>query len=598
MRISHIIFLLGFNMTTTFAHSATDTLEQQKHVINGHRLETVVPGVSKEDIIAKRTEMMTALMSLIDHAFTFYGGISLNLADTPFDPDTTDREVFRKALKDSMSTLQDPAAIVVGLEEMDFYQSLTKNIENDIKYLETTEDEIENKLEIINALKIRLEKEKLTRDALAKFMCISATEDFDMGLKLFRHATINKNTIAAQHFLSTHLSPDWISWPWNELSEQDQMEIQALNDCGNVQFQYLRAYKIYTDATLTLAEKMERLDALETEAGRDFAHVIKFNALKASIAEENKENATLKWMAYIETATTLPLSCRIAFTPLENSRDSMTWPKGYETALYNIARKHTSEISAESSRLDLLKVLTDHFQIVEIANHYFSEFLVLNPETSALSNEEKIVEIKRIAAFIPAAKHVLATAIATPPVDSSDSSFNNQITLGYHKKTHAERLHALYELSNGGEREATKYLAEAYRDAILTESTSPLASHLGIPIRSSLSESERTFGNIAEQHKNNTIALIRLAFNLDDTAQSSLFAKPEDGGFSIMEKLFDYRLAQANLPCGSDQTTMNRMLMDLLQYGFHVANSLKELHSIPDFFREQVQASLMTDSNA
>ena len=597
MHRSCIILLLGFNMTTTFAHSATDTLEQQKHVINGHRLETVAPGVSKEDIIAKRAEMMNALISLIDCTFTFYGGISLSLADTPFDPDTTDREVFRKALKDSMCTLQDPAAIVVGLEEKDFYQSLTKNTENIISYLET-EDEIENKSSIIEGMRIRLEKEKLTRDALAKFMCISATEDFDMGLKLFRHATINKNTIAAQHFLSTHLSSDWIIKPWDELSDQDKEVIKALSDCGNIQFQYLHAYKIFNDATLTPTAKMKILDALGTEAGHDFSHVIRFNTLNNPRAELSEEDTIQNWMTYIETAATLPLSRRVAFTPLENSRDSMTWPKGYETAIYNIARKHTSEISAESSRLDLLKVLTDHFQIVEIANHYFSEFLVLNPETSALSNEEKIVEIKRIAAFIPAAKHVLATAIATPPVDSSDSSFNNQITLGYHKKTHAERLHALYELSNGGGREATKYLAEAYRDAILTESTSPLASHLGIPIRSSLSESERTFGNIAEQHKNNTIALIRLAFNLDDTAQSSLFAKPEDGGFSIMEKLFDYRLAQANLPCGSDQTTMNRMLMDLLQYGFHVANSLKKLHSIPDFFREQVQASLMTDANA
>lgn len=477
-----------------------------------------------------------------------------------------------------------------------------------------------------------------------------------------------KNTIAAQHFLSTHLSPDWINKPWDELSELDQTEMQALSDCGNRQFQYLRAYKIFEDATLTPTKKMEMLDALETEAGHDFSHVLKFDALNKPEAELSTEDAIQNWTTYIETAATLPLSRRLAFMPIECSADSSNWPKAYKTALYNIAQQHSPDISDESSQLDLLKALTEHFKIAEIAKLYFSEFPVLNPETGALYNEEKITEINRVAIIIPEARRMLATAIATLPIDNSDSIFHNQITLGYHKKTPDDRRQALYELSDSGEREATKYLAMAYRDALLTEKLTPdelvnagiatstvcetvcetvtyeegtssdntsleeavniedlklsadpaaaigysastqdipkLVKHLGIPIRSSLSEEERTFGNIAELHKQNTIALIRLAFNLDDTAQTSLFAKPDNQSFSILEKLFDDRMALSGpndlgpTPWGSDQKTMNRMLTDLLQYGFHVANTLKESHSIPDFFHEQVQAYLFPAANA
>lgn len=270
MHFSRIMFLLGFNILTTFVYSATTESTQeiteeiqnltlaptpieQPMIINGHTLTGVAPSVSKEDIIAKRAEMMTALMNLIDYAFTFYGGISLGLANVPFNPETTDREVFRKALKESMLSQHDPAAIVVGLEEMDFYQSLTKKTENEIKKreeiyeknkildakrtelltiisqtgltqqiidamkqaLNITESELmqhiektqllqqnqnaerDEELRKIHSLKTKLKTEKRLQDTLTKFMCIPATDDFVMRLKLFMHATINKNNVSS-----------------------------------------------------------------------------------------------------------------------------------------------------------------------------------------------------------------------------------------------------------------------------------------------------------------------------------------------------------------------------------------------------------------
>ena len=373
---------------------------------------------------------------------------------------------------------------------------------------------------------------------------------------------------------------EWIEKTWDELSDNDRLEIQALSN-GSIPFKYLGAYYLFKDAVfegekLDVNTRIHKLGALETDAGHDFWRATQWYLLRNNLIDQNE------WQEFFIAIAlnNLPYSQSLAFKPIELSRDSSTWPIGYKDTLYNM-----TGIPTEAPLLDVLRVLVQEVKTTEIADLYLSEFITHNLETSALSSEEIIAEINRVATIVPAAKRTLVTAVVTLPVRGAGDNSNEKLTLGYYTKTPAERLQTLRTLSDEGVTEATNHLAEAYAGALRYNNCwISLAEYLGLSTLASLPKEERTFGTLNHMHQERTIDLIRLGLKGNRLAQHLLFKKDIGDSFSIVEKLFDNRMAQGNTPCQEDQRNMNHMLTQCLRFGFSITNILNSEHTVPEDF--------------
>ncbi len=630
MRISRIIFLLGFNMATTFAYSATSSAAteevsealqnlalvaapiEQPIVINGHALETIAPGKSTEEVLAARAEMIRSLMILVDLKFGIFGGIALNL--TPLhlaNPDQTiaeDRSISTTELLSSfdltnlMANDCDNANLRVILTDLNIAVN---------RVLSTTQlESLLNDIKDPAAIVILLEKahfypqpDSIQKAILMAFMnttpiAVDREALLLKGSSAKRANSKKNNTIAARHLWSIGWAESLLGRPWDILSPQQQADVQDLKDCGSTPFQYLRAFYLFKDKTmdgetLDINERIRKLADLGTDAGHDFWRATQWYRLSTNqIPEADAEKEWFEFFIAIAT-NNLPLSQSLAFTPIEKSRDSATWPVGYKETLYGM-----TSASPEEPLGDVLRVLAEEVKTVGIADLYLKDFLRDSTARNPGNNAERIAEIDRICAIVPGAKQIIADAIC----QFDKPLFTTEILIDLGLATAAERLQKLRELSEDGIERASFYLATAYTDSLF-EST-PLVTHLGIQSKESLVAEERTLGNLAQIHKENTIELIRLGLSGNKLAQHFLFEKSQGSGFSIIEKLFDDRLAlsgAANLgptPCGIDQHNMNRMLMHTLRYVFNVANILHGQNDVPEFFFEQIRQRLLPDSNA
>jgi hypothetical protein len=530
-----------------------------KLIINGHILEGIIPGTQLETIKAAREEVLRGITLLIDTCFKNLGGITLNLRPDVYNSIEENLTHFATAFKKLICTLHDPAAFAIAIEKMEFNKS-TPNTD--------------------------------AKKKLMEFMSISPTPaEFDFKTKLIKLATLKdntkapmNNTIVARHLWNTCISPecDWLSKAWDELSQQDQDEIQALSDSGSVPFQYLGAYLLFKDTTLNATEKMRGLGTIPTKASRDFWRVLKFEFLSGYYGERNEQEAIDGWISLINSlAEHFPISQTLVFKPIDTSRDPATWPKGYKTALYSLAA-----LEETAPLLDVLRAFTDRYKTPKIANLYLLNYLKESSAQNPTNNAERIAEIERVCTFVPEMNSIKADAIGlfdTP-------LFTDHIRLDFQLNEPSQRLQVLTELSDQGITDATNYLATAYAQSLNKEA--PLAEHLGIQ---TLTGEQRTFGNIALLHQERTVDLIRLGLKGNRCAQKLLFEKKQRD-ISIVDELFDNRLALSSnnpLPCKEDQPNMNIMLGYALQFAFNVANILQEnQNNVPLYFFEPVHSAV------
>ena len=622
MPISRIIFLLGFNMLTTFAYSATSNTAteevtealqnlalvpaetKQPIVINGHTLETIEPGKTEEDLLAARNELMRSLMILVDLEFGIFDGIPLDL--TPLhlaNPDETIAEGKSVSTAELLSSFN-----LTNLMANSCSNANLKTILTDLniavnRALSTTQlNSLLNDIKDPAAIVALLEQkhfypkpDSIQKAILMAFMNISPT-NFDRHALLLKASSAKRanckknNTIAAQHLWYTGWAEPLLKTTWDTLSTQQQTDIQDLSDAGSVPFQYLRALylfkdKMFNNETLDINARIRKLADLNTDAGHDFWRATQWHLLNTHQLQENAETEWHEFFLAI-TLNNLPISQSLAFQPIEKSRDSTTWPMGYKATLYNMT--NTPE---EAPFLEVLKVLAKEVRTISIADLYLKEFLRDSTTRNPENNAERITEVERICEIVPGAKQIIADAIC----QFDKPLFTTEILLDLGLQTPAERLQKLCELSEQGIERASIYLATAYSDSLYERT--PLVIHLGIPTREALSEENRTFGNLAQIHKKNSIELIHLGLKGNKLAQHILFEKPVNADFSIIEKLFDNSMAQGNLPCNIDKTTMNRMLIHTLHYAFNVANILYASNEVPEFFYEQIHQRFYPHQN-
>jgi hypothetical protein len=657
MHLSRIIFLLGFNMLASSTYSATEEVTEQISnlalapapteqpiIINDHTLETVAPGKSMEDVLAARQEFIRSLMILVDLEFGIFGGVPLNL--TPLhlaNPDQTIAEGRGISTTELLSSFDLMNLMANDCRNTNLNAILTNlNIAVN-RVLSTTQlESLLNDIKDPAAIVILLEKAHFypKPDSIQKaiLMAFMNTDSFtvDREALLLKASSAKRanskknNTIAARHLWSIGWAESLLGRPWDILSPQQQTDVQDLDDCGSVTFKCLKAFyffkdKILNDETLDINTRIRKLAELNTDARHDFWRATQWSLLSTNqIPEAEAEKEWFEFFIAI-AMNNLPLSQSLAFTPIEKSRDSTTWPIGYKAALYSVTGLVEETVLPSTSTnpqiklvktkkfatfslkkdysngaplLEVLRVLAEEVKTVSVADLYLKDFLRDSTAHNPENNAERIAEVDRICAIVPGAKQIIADAIC----QFDQPLFTTEILIDLGLATPAERLQKLRELSDQGIERASFYLATAYTDSLF-EAT-PLVTHLGIQSRESLSIEERTFGNLAQIHKENTIELIRLGLSGNKLAQHFLFEKSQGSGFSIIEKLFDDRLAlsgAANLgptPCGIDQHNMNRMLMHTLRYAFNVSNILHAQNDVPEFFFEQIRQRLLPASNA
>lgn len=355
------------------------------------------------------------------------------------------------------------------------------------------------------------------------------------------------NTIAAQFAWQDKRTTDEWYLPYSKQRPMIQNAIKQLSKTRSKAFQYLEARSHFIDDR-DILEKMNTLEALDTDASLDYYGVLYYANMIISSKPENEATfptaqAINGWHFYFTNFMHRAISQRFAIAPLLK-KNGKPLPRGYIEGLYAFAGADRSVPFHI-----MLRQLVLNKKNPELARCYIKKYLYDFPDTRNLSNAEKRDEIRAVGEVAPEAFDMLALVI------------NNVIpaqSLGYSEESQEQRLEELEGLAND-------HKSITAQDILIDKYVEEFTRHL---VTQNISEAQKSFGKVCH-----------FAFKGNKKAQDTLVTPRSETEPTLLQLQLALNRLTSNTPAGAQQGKLNNEAHNLLRHVFRQINILKDPHT-------------------